>query len=191
MNSIEGLPLLEPSPPGWADAACSDLDALLADHAYCELKAASTALSLIVKFAERPALADAMTDLAREEMKHFDRVHALVRERGRALPRISGDAYAKRLRALGGPSVLDALVASAFIEARSCERFRLLAAAPIPETLKSFYRELALAEERHHELFLSLAAAEAGGDQVRRRVAEVAPLEARIVRGLPPGPRIH
>jgi len=191
MDSISGLPLAEASPPGWAEAACADLDALLADHAYCELKAASTALSLIVRFAERPGLADAMTDLAREEMKHFDRVHALVKERGRSLPAIHGDAYAKRLRELGGPSLLDALVAGAFIEARSCERFRLLADAPVPEPLKDFYHELAVAEERHHELFLSLAAEEVGEDRVRRRVAEVAPREARIVRELPLGPRIH
>jgi tRNA-(ms[2]io[6]A)-hydroxylase len=191
MNSIEGLPLAGASPPGWVEAACSDLDALLVDHAYCELKAASTALSLVVRFAERPALTEAMADLAREEMKHFDRVHALVRGRGKTLTRIQGDRYVKRLRGLGDASLLDSLVRSAFIEARSCERFRLLSEAPLPEDLRGFYAELARAEDRHHELFLELAAAEVGDERVRSRVAELAPREAEIVAALPLEPRIH
>jgi len=191
MNSIEGLPLAAPSPSGWVAAACSDLDALLVDHAYCELKAASTALSLVVRFAERPALTEAMADLAREEMKHFDRVHALIRGRGKTLTRIQGDRYVKRLRALCDASLLDSLIQSAFIEARSCERFRLLAAAPVPPDLRDFYAELARAEERHHELFLELAAAEVGPEPVRARVAKLAPREAEIVASLPLEPRIH
>ncbi len=191
MQGIEGLPLSSPSPSGWVEAACADLDALLVDHAYCELKAASTALSLVVRFAERPALTEAMADLAREEMKHFDRVHALVRGRRRTLTRIQGDRYVKRLRGLGDASLLDSLVRSAFIEARSCERFRLLAEAPLPEDLRGFYAELARAEDRHHELFLELAAAEVGEERVRSRVAELAPREAEIVASLPLEPRIH
>lgn len=191
MKGIEGLPLAAPSPAGWVEAACADLDALLVDHAYCELKAASTALSLVVRFAERPALTEAMADLAREEMKHFDRVHALVRSRGRTLTRIQGDRYVKRLRALCDASLLDSLVQSAFIEARSCERFRLLAEAPLPDDLRAFYGELARAEERHHELFLGLAAEELGEDRVRARVAELGPREAEIIAELPLEPRIH
>ncbi len=191
MKSIEGLPLGAPSPPGWVKAACSDLDALLVDHAYCELKAASTALSLVVRHGDRPALTKALTDLAREEMKHFDRVHALIRGRGRTLTRIQGDRYVKRLRALGNASLLDSLVQSAFIEARSCERFRLLAEAPLPAELLEFYAELARAEDRHHELFLELAVAECGADRVRSRVAEFVPREAEIVASLPLEPRIH
>lgn len=191
MNGIEGLPLVSASPAGWVAAACSDIDALLVDHAYCELKAASTALSLVVRFAERPALTEAMTDLAREEMKHFDRVHAIIRGRGRTLTRIQGDRYVKRLRALGDASILDSLIQSAFIEARSCERFRLLAEAPVPAELRDFYSELARAEDRHHQLFLDLASAEAGEERVRSRVAELAPREAEIVASLPLEPRIH
>lgn len=191
MNPISGLPLAAPSPPGWVQAACSDLGGLLVDHAYCELKAASTALSLVVRFGGRPAVVEAMADLAREEMKHFDRVHALVRERGGTLTPIRGDRYVKRLIALGDASLLDSLVRSAFIEARSCERFRLLAEAPLPAPLREFYAELARAEGRHHELFLKLAADEAGEDRVRARVAEVAPREAAIVAELPLEARIH
>jgi tRNA-(ms[2]io[6]A)-hydroxylase len=191
MNAIEGLPLAAPSPPGWADAACADLDALLVDHAYCELKAASTALSLVVRFAERPALTDAMADLAREEMKHFDRVHAIIRGRDKTLTRIQGDRYVKRLLLLGDSSLLDSLIRSAFIEARSCERFRLLAQAPIPADLRDFYAELARAEDRHHELFLDLASSELGPELVRERVAALAPREAEIVASLPLESRMH
>lgn len=191
MSAVSGLPLAAPSPPGWVDAACSDLDALLVDHAYCELKAASTALSLVVRFGSRPALTEAMADLAREEMKHFDRVHELIRARGLALTPIRGDRYVKELIALGDSSLLDSLVRSAFIEARSCERFRLLAEAPIPAELRGFYDELARAEARHHELFLELAAHEAGEERVRARVAEIAPRESAIVASLPLEPRIH
>ena len=191
MNAIEGLPLAGASPPGWVEAACSDLDALLVDHAYCELKAASTALSLVVRFGGRPAVAEAMADLAREEMKHFDRVHELLRERGKTLTPIRGDRYVKQLIALGDASLMDSLVRSAFIEARSCERFRLLAEAPLPADLRDFYAELARAEDRHHELFLELASAEVGEERVRSRVAELAPREAEIIRELPLEPRIH
>jgi len=191
MSSISGLPLTASSPAGWVQAACSDLDSLLVDHAYCELKAASTALSLVVRFAERPALTDAMADLAREEMKHFDRVHALIRGRGKTLTRIQGDRYVKKLRELCDASLLDSLVQSAFIEARSCERFRLLAEAPLPEDLREFYAELARAEARHHELFLELASTEVGVERVRARVAELAPRESEIVAGLPLEARIH
>ncbi|MBI4564041.1 MAG: hypothetical protein HY716_05025 [Planctomycetes bacterium] len=188
---LEGLPLLEPSPSGWVDVALSDLDALLVDHAYCELKAASTAVSLVVRFADRPALVTDMTALAREEMKHFDRVHALVRRRGRTLGRIHGDRYVKKLRERSTSSLLDALILGAFIEARSCERFRLLARAPLPEELAGFYRELASAEARHHELFLDHAAAEVGSAASGSRRREMAEIEARIVRELPLEPRIH
>jgi tRNA-(ms[2]io[6]A)-hydroxylase len=191
MNFVSGLPLAAPSPAGWVAVACRDLDALLVDHAYCELKAASTALSLVVRFGGRPAIAEAMADLAREEMKHFDRVHELVRERGGTLTPIRGDRYVKRLIALGDSSLLDSLVRSAFIEARSCERFRLLAEAPLDVRLRDFYAELARAEDRHHELFLELAADEFGSEKVDARVAEIAPREAAIVAELPLEARIH
>ena len=191
MNSIQGLPLSAPSPEGWVGTACADLDALLVDHAYCELKAASTALSLVVRFGSKPALVEAMADLAREEMKHFDRVHEIIRARGKSLTSIRGDRYVKQLIGLGDASLLDSLVRSAFIEARSCERFRLLAEAPVPGDLREFYGELARAEARHHELFLELAAAEVGPDRVRERVADYAPREAAIVAALPLEARIH
>jgi tRNA-(ms[2]io[6]A)-hydroxylase len=191
MTAIEGLPLSAPSPEGWVAAACAHLDALLVDHAYCELKAASTALSLVVRFGGRPAVAEAMADLAREEMKHFDRVHERIRARGGTLTPIRGDRYVKRLIELGDASLLDTLVRSAFIEARSCERFRLLAAAPLPADLRDFYGELARAEDRHHQLFLDLAAREVGEEAVRERVAKMAPREAEIVAGLPLEARIH
>lgn len=196
-DPLEGLPLDAPTPAGWVAIATSDIDALLADHAHCELKAASTAMSLAGRFADRTALVDDMAALAHEEMRHFERVHALVRERGRTLPKVGSDRYVKRLKALrlpkrpGTSALLDALVLCGFVEARSCERFRLLALGPLPEPLRVFYAELASAESRHHEIFFRHGEAEAGEEIARARIREVAALEAVIIRELSLEPRIH
>jgi tRNA-(ms[2]io[6]A)-hydroxylase len=191
------LPLKSATPSRWVEVVAADLDATLGDHAHCELKAASTAMSLVGRFADHPALVSDLTALAREEMKHFDQVHRLVRARKGVLPRVSTDRYAKRLataplKGLKGSSALvDKLVICAFIEARSCERFRLLSKGPVGATLQAFYAELEGAEGRHHELFLEHAVSEAGEVVVAARVEEVARIEAAIVRELPLEPRIH
>lgn len=194
---MEGLPLAAATPATWLPAAVSDLNALLNDHAHCELKAASTAMSLAGRFADRGRLVLEMTALAREELRHFDLVHRLLRRRGGALTLVEPDRYVRRLKRMpmkrlpGSSALMDQLVLCAFIEARSCERFRLLAAAGLPDGLGDFYGRLADAEDRHHERFLSLAEAESGEAVVRRRVEEVAGFEASIVRELPAVPRIH
>lgn len=202
-DGLEGLPLIRPSPPGWLAAATGDLDALLADHAHCELKAAATALALAGRYPERTDLVSDMTALAREEIRHFERVHALIRRRGRVLPRIRGDRYVRELKRHVSPGpldltrgrLLDELVVAAFIEARSCERFRLLASALKGDGSRSelaeLYRDLATAQARHHELFLRHAAAEAGAEAADRRTREIAALEARVVAELKPEARIH
>jgi tRNA-(ms[2]io[6]A)-hydroxylase len=185
------------TPARWVGLVAENLDAVLADHAHCELKAASTALSIVGRFGDRPSLVTDMTALAREEMKHFDQVHRLVRARGGALPAVASDRYARALkqqglkRLPGSSALMDLLVLCAFIEARSCERFRLLAKGPLDATLRGFYADLADAEGRHHDLFLERAVAEAGEEVARARVKEVAELEARIVRSLPLEARIH
>lgn len=193
----DALPLAVTTPVGWIVAALSDLDALLADHAHCELKAASTAMSMAGRFGEHTDLVQDLTVLAHEEIRHFERVLDLIRSRGRTLPRVAPDPYVRRLKAVVNrgfahvPPVLDPLILCAFIEARSCERFRILAAAPLPAGLSSFYRELAAAEERHHELFLNHARKIAGVEMTDARVREVAAAEAEIVLSLPLVPRIH
>lgn len=197
-HTLGGLPLGCPTPPGWLDVALAGLDALLVDHAHCELKAAANAMAMAGRFAERTTLVRDLTALAREELRHFEQVHALVRERGGRLTPPEPDRYVRRLQALvrrGGDrttALLDQLVLCGFIEARSCERFRLLAGAPaLDATLRAFYAELAGAEARHHELFFRHAAEAAGEAAAATRIAEVAALEAGIIRDLPLGPRMH
>jgi tRNA 2-(methylsulfanyl)-N6-isopentenyladenosine37 hydroxylase len=197
--SIAGLPLLAPTSPAWIAAATGDLTALLIDHAHCELKAAANAMALAGRHAERTALVRDLTALAREELRHFDQAHARVRARGAALTPPQPDLYVKRLQGFVRGEGKDTrtaacfadLVICGFIEARSCERFRLLAGADsLPAALRDFYAELAQAEARHHELFFGHAL-EAGGPTAEARIHKTAAVEAEIVVGLPLGPRIH
>lgn len=194
---IADLPITTATSPEWAGVALSDLDALLNDHAHCELKAASTALGIAGRCVSRSSLVTDMTVLAHEEIRHFERVHARIRERGGTLSPVRGDPYVVKLRRevlgdlRGMPKIVDQLILCAFIEARSCERFRILASAGLPEELGNFYRELAFAEAKHHELFLRHASEMADKEKVARRVAEIAEREGAIVQGLPMEPRIH
>jgi len=174
VDPIAGLPLAAPTPAAWLPAATGDLPALLIDHAHCELKAAANAMALAGRHPERSALVRDLTALAREELRHFDQAHAMVRAHGLTLTRPQTDHYVKELhdfvrrrRSAGADGgLIDELVVCGFIESRSCERFRLLSTGPdVPADLKTFYSELAAAEARHHE--------------------------AELVARLPLGPRIH
>jgi tRNA-(ms[2]io[6]A)-hydroxylase len=202
-DPLEGLPLRYATPAAWGTVATSDLDALLIDHAWCEYKAATAGLGMIARFPEHPALVLPMLALAKEEMAHFRQCIDRVRDRGRELGVPAGDRYVRALRArcsaegrgLGGLG--DSLIVNAFVEARSCERFRLLARALAGRTgpdgeLGEFYAVLAEAEARHWETFRDLAI-ELLGDEKRvlRRIGEVAAMEAEIVTGLPHAPRMH
>ncbi len=194
---IEGLPLEKPTSSSWVTVALSDLDALLNDHAHCELKAASTAMGIAGRCVSHTSLVRDMTVLAHEEIRHFERVHSLVLKRGGVLSPVDKDPYVVQLRRevlgamKGVPKVIDQLILCAFIEARSCERFRLLAREDLPDGLGGFYRELAAAEGKHHELFLRHAEEMSTSKQVSRRVKEIATLESEIVGRLPLEPRIH
>jgi tRNA-(ms[2]io[6]A)-hydroxylase len=196
-DPLTGLPLLQATAPEWIAVAAADLDALLIDHAHCELKAAANAMAMAGRYAEHTALVRDLTALAREELRHFDQVHDLVRERGHALTRPGPDHYVKELEERtrqGGSAAAalrDQLLRCGFIEARSCERFRLLAGAALPARLGEFYADLALAEARHHVLFFDHAGRAAGGTDLGARIAAMATIEADIVRALPLAARIH
>jgi tRNA-(ms[2]io[6]A)-hydroxylase len=176
----------------WIDAALADTDALLVDHAHCEMKAASNAMSLAVRYGERSSLVAAMIALAEEELVHFRRVHDMIVARGRTLGVPPVDTYAAELRkAAHGPrgtSLVDRLLVGALIEARSCERFSILAKrAPAP--LDAFYEELLASEAGHYRTFVDLAVAEGERDgldaaAVRARLRELAEREGEIVRRL-------
>jgi len=197
VSSLEGLPLLAATGPAWAEAVARDVDHVLADHAHCELKAASTALSLVGRYSDDDLLAQDMLALAREEMRHFASVRERLLERGARLPPVGPDRYVKELRRRAqrglrpGEVGLDALLICAFVEARSCERFRILAAALPDPGLRAFYSELASAEARHHELFTGHAARRAGSEATSARTKEIAAIEAELVSSLPIAPRIH
>jgi tRNA 2-(methylsulfanyl)-N6-isopentenyladenosine37 hydroxylase len=180
----------------WAQEAVKDLDAVLVDHAHCEMKAATNALSLVVRHSSSLPLVRALTEIAREELVHFERVVDFLEKRGLALGAPPVDDYAKKLRhamnALPNselPLVVDRLLVGALIEARSCERFKLLLHAlrgleTCPADLRAFYEELFAAEARHYRDYLDLAIDAAGslGDHVEARLALLAEAEARIVR---------
>ena len=157
------LGLKLPTDPRWINVAKQNLEEILTDHAYCEQKAASTAISLIIGFPRHSELVSAMTDLAQEEMSHFKMVHDLILERGYTLGIERKDEYVLQLLTFfpkGGSreaQLTHRLLCAALIEARSCERFRILSEELEDRKLRSFYRKLMISEANHYTLFLKLA----------------------------------
>jgi len=157
------LGLKLPTDPRWINVAKQNLEEILTDHAYCEQKAASTAISLIIGFPRNSELVSAMTDLAQEEMSHFKMVHDLILERGYTLGIERKDEYVLQLLTFfpkGGSreaQLTHRLLSAALIEARSCERFRILSEELEDRKLRSFYRKLMISEANHYTLFLKLA----------------------------------
>jgi tRNA 2-(methylsulfanyl)-N6-isopentenyladenosine37 hydroxylase len=160
------LGLKLPTDPRWVNIVEKNIEEILTDHAYCEQKAATNAITIIVKFPEYPDLVQAMTALCQEEMEHFGMVHAKLLERGYQLGTERRDAYVNDLmeylkNRYPGDSrasfFVNRMLFSAMIEARSCERFRLLSEEIRDEDLRVFYRELMESEARHYTTFLSFA----------------------------------
>ncbi len=186
MSDVRHPLLRAATPAAWLEAACAARDTLVIDHANCEKKAASTALSLMFAYAEDLVLADRMSRLAREELRHYEQVAKLMPALGIAPRRLGPGRYAERLRRLVSRAEprreMDLMIAGAFIEARSCERF--LALVPvIGEPLAGFFQGLHKAESRHYRTYLELArrAAERAGADLDGRIAEFAGLEAELV----------
>ncbi len=181
MSAEEDL-LLAPTPPAWVEAACACWPELLNDHAQCEKKAASSALALMFTYPEDRRLATALSRLAREELRHFEQVQKLMTTLGVPFERQRPGRYAAGLRTAlrtADPGrKLDLLLTGALIEARSCERFRLLAPR-LPAEAGGFYAQLARSEARHFEQYLELAQ-EAQPAQWRLRLRELAEHEARL-----------
>lgn len=192
------LGLATPTDDAWVEAALADVAGLLVDHAHCEMKAASNAMSLAVRHGDRPALVTALTALAEEELAHFRRVHSLIVERGIAFGPPPVDPYAAMLRkgvsALGeSPSKLvDRLLVGCLIEARSCERFKILSERAHDADLRALWHELLASEAGHYRTFLDLAIAEGAhdgmdADAVRARLRALAEVEGTIVAELARG----
>lgn len=192
------LGLLAPTDPRWVDAVEGELDRMLADHAHCELKAAQSALALVARFGgEAPEIVPPLLALAHEEADHFDQVHARLAARGRSLSLPDSDAYVAALRRAASrdhadrPPLLDRLLVSALVEARSCERFRLLATRLKDASLAGFYAELMASEARHARLFTRLAEDRFGVTEARARLRALAEREAELAAALPLGPTVH
>jgi tRNA-(ms[2]io[6]A)-hydroxylase len=178
--------LLVATPQAWVAAACAATDLLLIDHAGCEKKAASTALSLMFAYAEDLDLADKMSRLAREELRHYEQVARLMKSLEVEPRRLAPGRYAGQLRRLVGRSEprreVDLMVCGAFIEARSCERFAALAPA-VGGAIGELFGGLHAAEARHHRVYLDLArrAARRAGIALEARLEEFAACEAELI----------
>jgi tRNA-(ms[2]io[6]A)-hydroxylase len=192
------LGLLTPTDPRWVDAAQGDLAGLLSDHAHCELKAASNALGLVGRFGtSHPVIVEPLTGLAIEETSHFRAVYQKLDERAAPMHRPEPDEYVNALwnatkaeRTLHDV-LMDKLLVGALIEARSCERFKLLSERLADDTLRAFYRELMESEARHYRLFCGLCEELFGVKQSRSRLEALALREADVVSSLLLGPKVH
>lgn len=185
--------LLCETPRLWLKAALDHQDILLVDHANCEKKAASTALNLMFRYDAHPQLMKKMSRLAREELRHFEQVLALLEKRGiRHIP-LSAARYAeglrKHMRRSEPHKMTDVLIIGAFIEARSCERFERL--APLLDSeLGGFYRSLLRSEARHFHDYLGLARS-LTVEPIAERVAFFAEIEAELITSPDPEFRFH
>ena len=192
------LGLKLPTDPRWINVAKQNLEEILTDHAYCEQKAASTAISLIIGFPRNSELVSAMTDLAQEEMSHFKMVHDLILERGYTLGIERKDEYVLQLLMFfpkGGSreaQLTHRLLCAALIEARSCERFRILSEELEDQKLRSFYRKLMISEANHYTLFLKLARTYGPSKEtVDQKWQSLLDYEATVIRKLGDKESIH
>jgi tRNA-(ms[2]io[6]A)-hydroxylase len=185
-----------PTPEAWLDAASGRIPELLLDHANCELKAASTALGFLYRYPERTALAQRMSRLAREELRHFEQVRTIMDDMQVPFERLTASRYAGGLRDTVRDEeplkLLDMLLIGALIEARSCERFARLAPR-LPERLARFYGGLLASEARHFEHYLGFALTETGVSQAEldERLAELKVVEASLITAPDPRFRFH
>ena len=188
------LHLRSPTPSAWLEHALAHIDEVLVDHAHCEKKAASTAISLLSSYPDNVPLATAMASLAAEEADHLRRVVEALHARGRTLGKDPGDPYAQQLLALvrgGDERLLDRLLVSACIEARSCERLKLLADHLADPALKALYTDLFAAEAGHFRMFTDLARSMFGEERTRIRLDALLDAEDRIVAALPVRSVVH
>lgn len=195
-NTKLGLKL--PTDPRWVNLAEIDLGEILTDHAYCEQKAATSCISLIQAYPEREKLVEEIAPIVTEEWGHFRMVLAELKKRNLKLGRQRKDEYVNQLLGFQRKGVsrdealLERLLICALIEARSCERFRLLSLHIADEDLRGWYHKFMVAEAGHYRLFLDLAELYFGKEKVRSRWLEYLQMEAEIMQKLTPrGDRMH
>ena len=195
-KTVLGLNL--PTDPRWINIAEKSLDEILIDHAYCEQKAKTSCISLIVLYPEKDELVDLLTEVVAEEWSHFRRVLREMKKRGIALGRARKDEYVIAINAIvrkGGSrdqQLVEKLLLNALIEARSCERFKLLWKNIEDTDLQKFYYELMISEAGHYSNFIDLAKKYIGEEYVIKRWKEFLEAEAEIINSLEVrGNRMH
>lgn len=191
------LGLKLPTDPRWVNIVEKNIEDILTDHAYCEQKATSTAISLIVSFPEYTELVQEMVALVKEEISHFKMVHDRIIENGWTLGRDRKDNYVVQLLTFfpkGGSrttQLVHRLLYAALIEARSCERFRLLSEELQDKELAEFYRKLMISEANHYTMFLGFARQYGDRNEVDKKWEELLTYEAEIMKGLSVKETIH
>ena len=191
------LGLKLPTDPRWVNIVEKNIDEILTDHAYCEQKAASTAISLIVSFPEYTELTQEMVALSREEMGHFKMVHDRIIARGQTLGRDRKDLYVVELMKFfpkGGSrtdQLVHRLLYAALIEARSCERFRLLSEELKDRDLAEFYHKLMVSEAGHYTMFLKFARNYGNLEEVNQKWQDLLEYEAKIMKDLGKKETVH
>lgn len=194
-KSVLGLKL--PTDPRWVNLAEKSIEFILTDHAYCEQKAASTCISLIVQYPDKLELVERVSPLVTEEWGHFRMVLQELKKRNLSLGRQRPDEYVNRLlklirKGLGDKQLLDKLLVCALIEARSCERFKRLHEGLDDKDLQQFYYSLMVSEAGHYKLFVELAEVYFDETEVRERWLEMLASEGDIIQSLElRGDRIH
>lgn len=187
--------LKQPTSWAWVEQAIAHLDTILLDHSHCERKAAGVALNLMFRYPSNTKLVRDLTAIAREELEHFEQVNQWLERRGIPLGPLSSPPYGGGLKAVIRPSepdrLLDSLLVSGLIEARSHERLGLLAThCPEPD-LAEFYRSLMASEARHYGVYWVLADTYFERNVVKERLEELACRESELLATLYPEPRIH
>jgi tRNA 2-(methylsulfanyl)-N6-isopentenyladenosine37 hydroxylase len=195
---LKMLHLKLPTDPRWVDIAQMQIEDILTDHAYCEQKAASSCISLIVRFNDLDYLVDTLTPIVAEEWGHFERVMEQLRKRGMKFGRQRKDEYVARLNEFvkkGGSrmdQLTESLLMNALIEARSCERFKLLSKHILDEDLQKFYYELMISEAGHYVTFIEMARKYQNPEKVNIRWQEWLTFEAEVLREIElRGDRMH
>jgi tRNA-(ms[2]io[6]A)-hydroxylase len=185
-NLMLGLKLL--TDPRWVNIAESNLEEILTDHAWCEQKAATNAITIITNNSEHIDLVEELTEIAIEEMQHFQMVVDIIKKRGYALGRERKDDYVGRLMKFSrrdgsrNTAFIDRLLFAAMIEARSCERFRVLSQNIKDEELAKFYHELMVSEAGHYTTFLNFARKYTIDVDVEKRWAEWLEFEGKLIQ---------
>jgi tRNA-(ms[2]io[6]A)-hydroxylase len=173
--------------PRWVNIVEKNIEEILTDHAWCEQKAVSNSISLVISYPEYTEMVDEMLAIAKEELEHFELVHQKIKQRGLVLGKERRDEYVNDLYQFMRKgykreiALVDRLLFSALIEARSCERFKILSEQISDEDLKQFYRELMISEATHYTTFLSFARKYAGKEDIDKRWQEWLGYEAEII----------